>query len=57
MSKLRVESSAGTCSARFAGRGSMKAGGRWGENPVYHEPVFLLTHHARAPLVMQGGTP
>jgi len=30
--------------------------GWWGENPVYHVPVFVLTHHARAPLVMDGGT-
>ena len=30
--------------------------GWWGENPVYHVPVFVLTNHARAPLVMQGGT-
>lgn len=30
--------------------------GWWGENPVYHMPVFVLTHHARAPLVMEGGT-
>ncbi len=30
--------------------------GWWGENPVYHLPVFVLTHHARAPLVMEGGT-
>lgn len=30
--------------------------GWWGENPVYKVPVFVLTHHARAPLVMQGGT-
>lgn len=30
--------------------------GWWGENPVYHVPVFVLTHHARAPLVMAGGT-
>lgn len=30
--------------------------GWWGDNPVYHVPVFVLTHHARAPLVMQGGT-
>ena len=30
--------------------------GWWGENPVYHAPVFVLTHHARAPLVMEGGT-
>ena len=30
--------------------------GWWGENPPYHTPVFVLTHHARAPLSMQGGT-
>ena len=30
--------------------------GWWGENPVYHVPVFVLTHHVRAPLVMEGGT-
>ena len=28
----------------------------WGENPVYHVPVFVLTNHPRAPLVMEGGT-
>ena len=30
--------------------------GWWGENPVYHVPVFVLTNHPRAPLVMDGGT-
>jgi dihydrofolate reductase len=30
--------------------------GFWGENPPYHHPVFVLTHHARDPLEMQGGT-
>ena len=30
--------------------------GWWGEDPPYHAPVFVLTHHARAPLEMQGGT-
>jgi dihydrofolate reductase len=30
--------------------------GWWGEEPVYHCPVFVLTHHARPPLEMQGGT-
>lgn len=30
--------------------------GWWGDNPPYHVPVFVLTHHARAPLVMEGGT-
>ena len=30
--------------------------GWWGEEPPYHVPVFVLTHHARAPLRMKGGT-
>ena len=30
--------------------------GWWGENPPYHVPVFVLTHHPRAPLTMAGGT-
>ena len=30
--------------------------GWWGDNPPYHVPVFVLTHHERAPLTMQGGT-
>jgi len=30
--------------------------GWWGEEPPYHTPVFVLTHHARAPLTMAGGT-
>lgn len=30
--------------------------GWWGEEPPYHVPVFVLTHHPRAPLVMKGGT-
>src|SRR5689334_13706423 len=30
--------------------------GWWGDNPPYHVPVFVLTHHRRAPLQMQGGT-
>jgi len=30
--------------------------GWWGDNPPYHCPVFVLTHHARQPLVMEGGT-
>jgi len=30
--------------------------GWWGENPPYHTPVFVLTHHAREPLTMKGGT-
>jgi dihydrofolate reductase len=30
--------------------------GWWGEEPPYHCPVFVLTHHERAPLEMKGGT-
>lgn len=30
--------------------------GWWGDTPPYHVPVFVLTHHARAPLEMAGGT-
>ena len=30
--------------------------GWWGEDPPYHHPVFVLTHHEREPLKMQGGT-
>jgi dihydrofolate reductase len=30
--------------------------GWWGEEPPYHCPVFVLTHHARAPIEMKGGT-
>ena len=30
--------------------------GWWGPNPPYHVPVFVLTHHAREPLAMEGGT-
>ena len=30
--------------------------GWWGDEPPYHTPVFVLTHHARAPLEMAGGT-
>ena len=30
--------------------------GWWGDEPPYHTPVFVLTHHTRAPLRMAGGT-
>ena len=30
--------------------------GWWGKNPPYHVPVFVLTHHPRPPLDMEGGT-
>jgi dihydrofolate reductase len=30
--------------------------GWWGDNPPYHAPTFILTHHARPPIQMEGGT-
>jgi dihydrofolate reductase len=30
--------------------------GWWGPNPPFHHPVFVLSHYARAPLVLDGGT-
>ncbi|MEU8422989.1 dihydrofolate reductase family protein [Micromonospora sp. NPDC048835] len=30
--------------------------GWWGDNPPFHKPVFVLTHHAREPQPMEGGT-
>jgi dihydrofolate reductase len=30
--------------------------GWWGDDPVFHTPVFVLTHHPRAPIEMKGGT-
>lgn len=34
----------------------MNWNGWWGEDPPYHTPVFVLSHHERQPLPMQGGT-
>jgi dihydrofolate reductase len=30
--------------------------GWWGDNPPYHHPAFVLTHHEREPIEMEGGT-
>jgi dihydrofolate reductase len=30
--------------------------GWWGDDPPYHHPVFVLTHHQREPVEMEGGT-
>lgn len=30
--------------------------GWWGDNPPYHAPTYILTHHPREPIVMEGGT-
>jgi dihydrofolate reductase len=32
------------------------AGGWWGDDPPFHVPVFVVTHHARAELPLEGGT-
>jgi dihydrofolate reductase len=50
--------------ATIMGRGMFGGGdgpwgdwsGWWGEDPPFHHDVFVLTHHAREPLVMEGGT-
>lgn len=36
--------------------GDMSWKGWWGKNPPYHVPVFVLTHHARPPIEMEGNT-
>jgi dihydrofolate reductase len=62
-----VEESVGNTGATVMGR-RMFSGGEgpwaedpnadawWGEDPPFHHPVFILTHHAREPVVKQGGT-
>ncbi|HEX4186374.1 MAG TPA: dihydrofolate reductase family protein [Solirubrobacteraceae bacterium] len=43
----------------FGGRGpwgDRPWDGWWGDDPPFHMPVFVVTHHARPPLVKQGGT-
>ena len=43
----------------FGGHGSWEDhpwDGWWGDDPPYHAPVFVLTHHEREPLELQGGT-
>ncbi len=37
-------------------RGDRQWKGWWGDNPPYHNEVFVLTHHAREPLELEGGT-
>jgi dihydrofolate reductase len=32
------------------------ADGWWGDDPPFHHPVFILTHHARKPVTKEGGT-
>jgi Dihydrofolate reductase len=50
-------SSAATCSGPIRGPWTDDQWkGWWGDNPPYHTPVFVLTHHARPPIEMAGGT-
>jgi dihydrofolate reductase len=36
--------------------GDPNADAWWGDEPPFHHPVFVLTHHAREPVTKQGGT-
>ena len=40
----------------YAGDWDLSWRGWWGEDPPYHAPVFVLTHHAHTPIEMEGGT-
>ena len=61
-----IEASTANIGATVMGRNMFGGGPRpwgddpwngwWGDNPPYHHPVFVLTHHPRAPLVCEGGT-
>jgi dihydrofolate reductase len=60
-----VEEDSRNIGAQIMGRGMFGGGdgpwdeswrGWWGEDPPFHTPVYVLTHHAREPLEMQGGT-
>jgi dihydrofolate reductase len=42
--------------ASILGHGMYELAGGWGDNPPFHEPVFVLTQEAREPLVKAGGT-
>src|SRR5256714_15650733 len=43
-------------SGPIRGGGGEDGRGWWGPEPPYHAPVFVLTHHAREPIEMDGGT-
>ena len=57
LANVGATSWAATCSAAAPGPwGEDPVEGWWGEDPPFHTPVFVLTHHAREPLAMEGGT-
>ncbi len=59
-----VENGLANVGAVIMGRGMFGGGpgpwgewdGWWGDEPPFHHPVFVLTHHPREPLVKEGGT-
>ena len=60
-----VEESTANAGAYVMGRSMFGGGpgpwdeawtGWWGDDPPFHVPVFVVTHHAREPLAMKGGT-
>ena len=52
-----VEESTKNTAAYLMGRRMFDLGEpHWGDNPPFHAPVFVLTHHDRDPLVKEGGT-
>jgi dihydrofolate reductase len=66
-SSVVMEEALANVGATIMGRGMFGGGpgpwdpdepweGWWGEDPPFHTPVFVLTHHAREPLVKEGGT-
>ena len=54
--RRRPTSWAATCSAPAAAPGTREWNGWWGPNPPYHAPVYVLTHHERESVEMEGGT-
>ena len=64
-SSVVIEEAVASAGATIMGRNMFGGQGRWedqqwngwwGEDPPFHHPVFVLTHHPREPLEMQGGT-
>ena len=64
-SSVVIEEAVASVGATIMGRNMFGGQGRWedqqwngwwGEDPPFHHPVFVLTHHPREPLEMQGGT-